>query len=144
MDHNEKIKKLYDAACKDVLSEQGLPPILWKSVWRSLKSLSRRLFATFKASRKFCVVLFNPQGEVTRIETRQNEDKRENESTVTFDVHFTVFASGTGEEIKRIIDLEAQNDFPRAIRWLSVVYTIALVWFPGSMAQCLQSSTMAR
>ena len=62
------------------------------------------------------MVLFNPQGEVTRIETRQNEDKRENESTVTFDVHFTVFASGTGEEIKRIIDLEAQNDFPRAIR----------------------------
>ena len=56
-------------------------------------------------------VLVNPQGEVTRIETLQNEDKSETESTVTFDVRFTVLAPDSGEEIKLIINLEAQNDF---------------------------------
>ena len=42
MDYNEKIKKLYDAACRDVLSEQGetwrvlLQPLDFQPVWHGV------------------------------------------------------------------------------------------------------------
>ena len=38
MDHNEKIKKLYDAACKDVLSEQGIAAYIMKTCRMRIKA----------------------------------------------------------------------------------------------------------
>ena len=37
MDYNEKIKKLYDAACKDVLSEQGIAAYIMKTCVEEFK-----------------------------------------------------------------------------------------------------------
>ncbi|SFW22888.1 PD-(D/E)XK nuclease family transposase [Selenomonas ruminantium] len=112
MDHNEKIKKLYDAACKDVLSEQGIAAYIMKTCVEEFKDTPiKEIIRYIQGKPEVGAVLVNPQGEVTRIETLQNEDKSETESTVTFDVRFTVLAPDTGEEIKLIINLEAQNDF---------------------------------
>lgn len=112
MDYNEKIKKLYDAACKEVLSEQGIAAYIMKTCVEEFQNTPiKEIIRYIQGKPEVGAVLVNPQGEVTRIETLQNEDKSETESTVTFDVRFTVLAPDSGEEIKLIINLEAQNDF---------------------------------
>lgn len=112
MDYNDKIKKLYDAACKEVLSEQGIAAYIMKTCVEEFKDIPvKEIIRYIQGKPEVGVVLVNPQGEVTRIEGLQNESKSESEATVTFDVRFTVQAPGTGETIKLIINLEAQNDF---------------------------------
>ena len=112
MNHNEKIKKLYDAACRDVLSEQGIVAHILKTCVEEFKDVPiKEIIRYIQGKPEVGTVMVNPQGEVTRIEGLQNEDKSETESAVTFDVRFTVLAPDTGEEIKLIINLEAQNKF---------------------------------
>lgn len=112
MDHSEKLKKLYDAACRDVLSEQGIAAHIMKTCVEEFKDVPiKEIIRYIQGKPEVGVVLVNPQGEVTRIEGLQNESKSETESTVTFDARFTVLAPGTGEVIKLIINLEAQNDY---------------------------------
>jgi len=112
MDHNEKLKRLYDAACRDVLSEQGIAAHIMKTCVEEFKDVPiKEIIRYIQGKPEVGVVLVNPQGEVTRIEGLQNESKSETESTVTFDARFTVLAPGTGEVIKLIINLEAQNDY---------------------------------
>ena len=112
MEHNEKIKKLYDAACRDVLSEQGIAAYIMKTCVEEFKDTPiKEIVRYIQGKPEVGAVLVNPQGEVTRIETLQNEDKSETESAVTFDIRFTVTAPDTGDEIKLIINLEAQNDY---------------------------------
>lgn len=112
MNHNDKIKKLYDAACKDVLSEQGIAAHIMKTCVEEFKDIPvKEIIRYIQGKPEVGAVLVNPQGEVTRIEGLQNESKSEAEAAVTFDVRFTVQAPSTGETIKLIINLEAQNDF---------------------------------
>ena len=112
MDQNEKLKKLYDAACRDVLSEQGIAAYIMKTCVEEFKDTPiKEIIRYIQGKPEVGAVLVNPQGEVTRIETLQNEDKSESESAVTFDIRFTVTAPDTGDEIKLIINLEAQNDY---------------------------------
>ena len=112
MDYNDKIKKLYDAACRDVLSEQGIAAYIMKTCVEEFKNTPiKEIIRYIQGKPEVGAVLVNPHGEVTRIETLQNEDKSESESAVTFDIRFTVIAPGTGETIKLIINLEAQNDY---------------------------------
>ena len=112
MDHNEKIKKLYDAACKDVLSEQGIAAYIMKTCVEEFKDTPiKEIIRYIQGKPEVGAVLVNPQGGVTRIVGLQNESKSESEQPVTFDVRFTVKAPGTGKTIKLIINVEAQNDF---------------------------------
>ncbi len=112
MDYNDKIKKLYDAACKDVLSEQGIVAHIMKTCVEEFKDIPvKEIIRYIQGKPEVGAVLVNPQGGVTRIVGLQNESKSESEQPVTFDVRFTVKAPGTGKTIKLIINVEAQNDF---------------------------------
>ena len=112
MDYNDKIKKLYDAACKDVLSEQGIVAHIMKTCVEEFKDIPvKEIIRYIQGKPEVGAVLVNPQGGVTRIVGVQNESKSESEQPVTFDVRFTVKAPGTGKTIKLIINVEAQNDF---------------------------------
>lgn len=112
MDSSKRIKRLYDAACKEVLSEQGIAAHIMKTCVEEFKDIPvKEIIRYIQGKPEVGTVLVNPQGEITRIEGLQNESKSQSEQTVTFDVRFTVTAPGTGETIKLIINLEAQNKF---------------------------------
>ena len=91
MDSNEKIKKLYDAACRNVLSEKGIAAYIMKTCVEEFKDTPvKEIIRYIQGKPEVGAVLVNPQGEVTRIEALQNEDKSESESAVTFDIRFTL------------------------------------------------------
>lgn len=95
-----------------MLSEQGIVAHILKTCVEEFKDIPiKEIIRYIQGKPEVGTVLVNPQGEVTRIEGLQNEDKSETESAVTFDVHFTALAPDTGEEIKFIINPEAQNKF---------------------------------
>lgn len=113
MPEKDEQKKLYDAACKKVLSEKGIIANILKACVSEFKdcSVSDIVSNYIQGSPEVGLTTVEADSVATRIESQQTEDKSENEGTVYYDVRFTAVAPSDGELIELIINIEAQNDF---------------------------------
>lgn len=114
MAKNDKQKKLYDAACKKVLSEKGIIANILRTCVSEFEDYSVSDIVNNKyiqGTPEVSVVTVEPDGAATRIENQQTEDKSEKEGTVYYDIRFSAIAPSNNKPIELIINIEAQNDF---------------------------------
>ena len=113
-DTNNDQKKLYDATCKQVLSEKSLIAYILQTCLDEFRGYSLRYIV------RHCiqgtpdvgtVVVEADNGGSFRIKNQQTEDKTETEGTVFYDIRFTAIVPNNGKLIELIINIEAQNDF---------------------------------
>lgn len=113
-DTNNEQKKLYDATCKQVLSEKSLIAYILQTCLDEFRGYSLRYIV------RHCiqgtpdvgtVVVEADNGGSFRIKNQQTEDKTETEGTVFYDIRFTAIVPNNGKLIELIINIEAQNDF---------------------------------
>ena len=109
----EKLKALYDAACKNVLSEKGIVAHILKTCVEEYKdSTIEEIIRYIQGKPEIDKILVQDVSLPTRIGGEQTEDVSDKEGTVFYDIRFTATVpSGDGETIELIINLEAQNDF---------------------------------
>ena len=106
-------KKLYDAACKRVLSEKGIIANILQSCVSEFQncSIAEIVHQCIQGTPEVGTIIVEPDGGTFRIQNEQTEDKSENEGTVFYDVRFTAIAPNDNKPIELIINIEAQNDF---------------------------------
>lgn len=106
-------KKLYDAACKRVLSEKGIIANILQSCVSEFQncSIDEIVHRCIQGTPEVGTIVVEPDGGTFRIQNEQTEDKSENEGTVFYDVRFTAIAPNDNKPIELIINIEAQNDF---------------------------------
>lgn len=105
-------KRMYDAACKNVLSEKWIIASILKGCVAEYRDCSMSDIVS-----KY--LLGTPEVGTTKvepdiapkIESQHTEDKSETEGTVTFDIRFTAKAPSDDQPIELIINIEAQNKF---------------------------------
>lgn len=99
MPEKDEQKKLYDAACKKVLSEKGIIANILKACVSEFKdcSVSDIVSNYIQGSPEVGLTTVEADSVATRIESQQTEDKSENEGTVYYDVRFTAVAPSDGE-----------------------------------------------
>lgn len=110
---DEAQKKLYDAACKRILSEKGIIAKILQGCVDEFKDCTTDDIINKYIQNVPLVnsVMVEPDGSLSRIENQQTEDKSETEGTVFYDVRFNAIAPANGELIELIINIEAQNAF---------------------------------
>ena len=110
---DKRRKRLYDNACKKVLSEKGIIGHILKTCVKEFEyvSVDDIVHKYIQGTPEVEKIPIQPEDEIYRIESQQTEDSQEKEGTVFFDVRFTALAPGTGDFIELIINIEAQNDY---------------------------------
>lgn len=103
----------YDAACKRVLSEKVILARIMKACLEEYKDCNVNEIAEkyIEGTPQVSVIPVMPDEDQTIINGMDTEDKSVREGTVTYDIRFYAIAPKTGEHIKLIINVEAQNKF---------------------------------
>ncbi len=102
----------YDAACKRVLSEKRILACIMKNCLEEYRDCTTQEIAEqyIEGMPQVGQEPVYPD-EAPRIRGMGNEDVSLREGTVVYDVRFTALVPGTGEPIRLIINVEAQNRF---------------------------------
>ncbi len=105
-------KRLYDAACKSVLSEKSILANILRDCVEEFHGYEIVDIANRYIQGKPEVgnIIVEPDG-VLRVTGQQTEDKSETEGSVFYDIRFNALAPAGGHPIRLIINVEAQNDF---------------------------------
>lgn len=107
----------YDAACKKLLSEKIILAWIMKSCLEEYKTHSINEIAGkyIEGVPQIAEAAVNPDEEICdsgeQIRGVKNEDSTIQEGTITYDIRFLAIVPGTGETIRLMINVEAQNDF---------------------------------
>ena len=109
----EQLKALYDAACKNVLSEKGIVAHILKTCVEEYKdSTIEEIIQCIQGKPEIDKILVQDASLPTRIGGEQTEDASDKEGTIFYDIRFTATVPSSDDEtIELIINLEAQNDF---------------------------------
>lgn len=105
----------YDAACKRLLSEKIILAWIMKSCVEEYQDCSVDEIAEkyIEGQPQVGEIAVAPDetNQPSRIRGTGNEDATVHEGTVTYDIRFLATAPVSGELIRLIINIEAQNDF---------------------------------
>ena len=110
-------KAAYDAACKRLLANKIILAWIMKSCLEEYKTHSIHEIAEkyIEGVPQIAEATVNPDEETRncgeQIRGVKNEDSTIQEGTITYDIRFLAIAPGTGETIRLMINVEAQNDF---------------------------------
>lgn len=109
------VNAAYDNACKRILSNKIILAWIMKSCLPEYKTCSvDEIAANYiegEPQISDIAVHQDEQKNSSRIQGMNTEDVSINEGTVTYDIRFYALAPVSGERIKLIINVEAQNDF---------------------------------
>jgi len=110
---DERRKRLYDKACKEVLSEKGIIGHILKTCVKEYQNVSVEDIVNkyIQGNPEVEKTTVQPDGEICRLESQHTEDTNGGANPVFFDVRFNALAPGTEELIELIINIEAQNKF---------------------------------
>ena len=105
-------KAQLDAACKRLLSEKRILAWIMKSCLEEYRDCDVKEIAEryIEGTPQVGEEPVHPD-EAPRIHGMSTEDSSIHEGTVVYDVRFTALAPSTGEPIRLIINLEAQNNY---------------------------------
>ena len=105
-------KAQLDAACKRLLSEKRILAWIMKSCLEEYRDCGVKEIAEryIEGTPQVGEEPVHPD-EAPRIHGMSTEDSSIHEGTVVYDVRFTALAPSTGEPIRLIINLEAQNNY---------------------------------
>ena len=105
-------KAQLDAACKRLLSEKRILAWIMKSCLEEYRDCGVKEIAEryIEGTPQVGEEPVHPD-EAPRIHGMSTEDSSIHEGTVVYDVRFTAMAPSTGEPIRLIINLEAQNNY---------------------------------
>lgn len=107
----------YDAACKRLLSEKIVLAWIMKNCLEEYRycSINEIMDKYIEGEPQIAEVPVAPDEtnfrEASMIKGTQDEDKSMTEGTITYDIRFFATAPKSGELIRLIINVEAQNDF---------------------------------
>jgi predicted transposase/invertase (TIGR01784 family) len=107
-------KAAYDAACKRLLANKNILAWLMKSCLEEYQNCEIKEIAMkyIEGDPQVAQMALYPDEIYTeQVIGLTTEDKSLREGTVTYDIRFTANVPTTGEPIKLIINVEAQNDF---------------------------------
>ncbi len=110
-------KAAYDAACKRLLANKIILAWIMKSCLEEYTDCNVNEIAEkyIEGSPQIAEAVVNPDEGTSdngeQIRGAKNEDSTIQEGTITYDIRFLALAPGTGETIRLIINVEAQNDF---------------------------------
>ncbi len=109
------VKAGYDAACKQLLSEKIILAWIMKNCLEEYKDsdvdeIAEKYIEGMPQVGEVAVAP-DESNRATMIQGLGNEDISLTEGTVTYDIRFLAMAPGSGEGIRLIINMEAQNDF---------------------------------
>lgn len=110
-------KAAYDAACKRLLANKVILAWIMKSCMEeykahSINEIAERYIEGIPQIAEAAVNLDEDGYEGSeQIRGAKNEDSTIQEGTITYDIRFLAIVPGTGEMIRLIINVEAQNDF---------------------------------
>ena len=110
-------KAAYDAACKRLLANKVILAWIMKSCMEEYKAHSINEIAEryIEGIPQIAEAAVNPDEDgyegSEQIRGAKNEDSTIQEGTITYDIRFLATVPGTGETIRLIINVEAQNDF---------------------------------
>ena len=110
-------KAAYDAACKRLLANKVILAWIMKSCMEeykahSIKEIAERYIEGIPQIAEAAVNSDEDGYEGSeQIRGAKNEDSTIQEGTITYDIRFLAIVPGTGETIRLIINIEAQNDF---------------------------------
>ena len=110
-------KAAYDAACKRLLANKIILAWIMKSCLEEYKTHSIHEIAEkyIEGVPQIAEVAVNPDEETRNCGEQiwgvKNEDSTIQEGTITYDIRFLAIVPGTGEMIRLMINVEAQNDF---------------------------------
>ena len=110
-------KAAYDAACKRLLANKVILAWIMKSCMEEYKAHSIKEIAEryIEGIPQIAEAAVNPDEDgyegSEQIRGAKNEDSTIQEGTITYDISFLAIVPGTGETIRLIINVEAQNDF---------------------------------
>ncbi len=108
-------KASYDAACKRLLSEKIILAWIMKNCLEEYRDCDVEEIAEkyIEGTPQVGEVAVAPDesNRVSMIQGAENEDTSLTEGTVTYDIRFFAIAPVSGELIRLIINIEAQNDF---------------------------------
>ena len=110
-------KAKYDAACKRLLSEKSILAWIMKSCLEEYQDCSINEIAEkyIEGQPQVSTVAVDPDadGTASRIQGMNSEDVSQTEGIVLYDIRFSAIAPVSGETIRLIINLEAQNAFSK-------------------------------
>jgi hypothetical protein len=106
----------YDASCKRLLANKIILAWIMKSCIAEYRDFDVKEIAEkyIEGTPQIAEVAVNPDEEPDggeQIRGASTEDSTINEGTVTYDIRFLAIAPVTGELLRLIINVEAQNDF---------------------------------
>ena len=108
-------KASYDAACKKLLSEKIILAWIMKNCLEEFRDCDVNEIAEkyIEGQPQVGEVPVAPDetNSATMIHGSGNEDRTLTEGTVTYDIRYLALAPVSGELIRLIINIEAQNDF---------------------------------
>ena len=110
-------KAAYDAACKRLLANKIILALIMKISIEEYKTHSIHAIAEkYLAGVPQIAEETAKPSEETRnrgeqIQGVKNEDSTIQEGTITYDIRFLAIVPGTGETIRLMVNVEAQNDF---------------------------------
>ena len=110
-------KAAYDAACKRLLANKIILAWIMKSCLEEYKTHSINEIAGkyIEGVPQIAEATVNPDEETRncgeQIQGVKNEDSTIQEGTITYDIRFLAIVPGTGETIRLMVNVEAQNDF---------------------------------
>ncbi len=110
-------KAAYDAACKRLLANKVILAWIMKSCMEEYKAHSINEIAEryIEGIPQIAEAAVNPDEDgyegSEQIRGAKNEDSTIQEGTITYDIRFLAIVPGTGETIRLMINVEAQNDF---------------------------------
>lgn len=109
------VNAAYDNACKRILSDKNILAWIMKSCLPEYKTCSvDEIAANYiegEPQISDIAVHQDEQKNSSRIQGMNTEDASINEGTVTYDIRFYALAPVSGERIRLLINVEAQNDF---------------------------------
>ena len=110
-------KAAYDAACKRLLANKVILAWIMKSCLEEYKDYRVNEIAEkyIEGVPQIAEAAVNPDEDgcegSEQIRGAKNEDSTIQEGTITYDIRFLAIVPGTGETIRLMINVEAQNDF---------------------------------
>ena len=106
-------KAAYDAACKRLLSEKMILAWIMKECVQEYAGMDvREIVKYIEGAPQTAEIPVAPdEAAIQRVSGRSTEDISLNEGTVTYDIRFFAAVPGTGEALRLIINVEAQNNF---------------------------------
>lgn len=129
----------YDAACKRVLSEKTILTRIMKSCLVEYQNCDVSEIAEkyIEGQPQVSAVLVLPDEENTLINGMDTTDKAVHEGTITYDIRFCAIAPTSGEPVRLIINMGAQNLWKAFHKFCAPILIISLTGSPevGAIAQ---------